>query len=173
MPCGRVPLGGEEGRDLESWRGPCKASPGLSLWGWGGGAGWAVSLSLGLRSCPLKGSSRVTSTQVTFFMTEAASLLPPEVSVPVQSCLLGRSGMIPQWVFLYSLEVLFLPSFHPPVCSVSQLPKLQVLPPRPFNPAALARSVQQRPPLLHPAPQDHSADCSVVSGLTHFGTSDE
>lgn len=76
----------------------------------------------------LKGSSRVTTTPVTFFViaAEVARLLPPEISVPVQSCLLGGSGMVPHQVFLYSLEVLFPTSFHPPNCSASQLLKLQI-----------------------------------------------
>lgn len=55
----------------------------------------------------------MTTTPVTFFViaAEVARLLPPEISVPVQSCLLGGSGMVPHQVFLYSLEVLFPHSF--------------------------------------------------------------
>lgn len=63
----------------------------------------------GRRDGALKGASGVTVTQVTFFVTaaEVTSLLPPEVSVLAQSYFLGKSGVVPHWVFLYSLKVLF------------------------------------------------------------------
>lgn len=91
-----------------------------------------------------------------------------------QSCLLGGSGMVPHQVFLYSLEVLFSSSFHPPVCSASQFLKLRVLPPRPFNPAALGLLHSSRDPLSHTLPlETHSANYSVDSGLIHCGTSNK
>lgn len=61
----------------------------------------------------LKASFRVTITgKVIFFVTvvEVASLLAPEVSVSVWSCLLGGSGMVPHRVVLYSLKVFLPPS---------------------------------------------------------------
>ena len=107
-----------------------------------GGARWTVS-RLGLVEgvgVALRASFRVTITgKVTFSVTvvEVASLLAPEISVSVWSCLLGGSGMVPHQVVLYSLKVFLPPPCHAPVCSVAQFPTLQVLPPRPVNLAAL------------------------------------
>ena len=90
---------GAEGRDLEPWRASPRqiqlSAPGVGEEGQGG---LKASVCLGQQEWwRLKGSTRVTVTPVTFFVSvaEAASLLPLEISVPVQSCLLGGSGMAP------------------------------------------------------------------------------
>lgn len=166
---------------MESWRGFFRADAGLSLQPgnqWRGqvgcqqvGAGGAGEGGM------LKASFGVTITgKVIFFVTvvEVASLLAPEVSVSVWSCLLGGSGMVPHQVVLYSLKVFLPPRYHAPVCSVAQFPTLQVLPLRPVNHAAPGSLCSSRDPLSYTLlPETPSAKYSVDSGLSHYGTADK